>query len=92
MKRTVFDVWDQMSSSSACIISRVWASSARERLVHQQHGRVDGERAGEVRPLLHAARELVGVVLLEAGQADHVDEGLGPSAASARETLRHSRP
>ena len=38
-----------------------------ERLVHQQHRRVHRERADEADALLHAAGELIGIVLLEAG-------------------------
>ena len=44
-----------------------------ERLVHQQDRRVDGERADEADALLHAAGELIGIVLLEAGEADQVE-------------------
>ena len=36
-----------------------------ERLVHQQDFRIDGERAHEADALLHAAGELIGIVLLE---------------------------
>ena len=41
----------------------------RERLVEQHHRRVDGQRAGQPDPLLHAAGELVGVGVLVAGRA-----------------------
>ena len=44
-----------------------------ERLVHQQHLRLDRERAGEAGALLHAARELVGVGLVEPVQPDELD-------------------
>src|SRR5262249_42833944 len=46
----------------------------REWLVHKQHARLDGERAGKPATLLHAARHLGGVSLLEARQTDKVDE------------------
>ena len=45
-----------------------------ERLVHQQHVRLDRERACEPAALLHAARHLVRIGLLEAGEPDHGDE------------------
>ena len=45
-----------------------------ERLVHQQDLRVHDQRAREIDALLHAAGELVGIMVLEAGEADHVDE------------------
>ena len=45
----------------------------RERLVHQQHVGIDGERAGEADALAHAAGELVRIALLEAGEADLAD-------------------
>ena len=44
-----------------------------ERFVHQQNRRVDRQRAHEADALLHAAGELVGIMLLEAGQADEVE-------------------
>ena len=44
-----------------------------ERLVHQQHRRVHRERADEADALLHAAGELIGIVLLEAGEADQLE-------------------
>ena len=40
-------------------VVRTFASSARQRLVEQQHLRLDGERPGERDTLLLAARELV---------------------------------
>ena len=40
----------------------------RERLVHQQDRRIDRKRAHEADALLHAARQLIGVVLLKAGE------------------------
>ena len=44
-----------------------------ERLVHQQDRRVHGERAHEADALLHAAGELIGVMALEAGEADEIE-------------------
>ena len=53
----------------------------RERLVEEQDLRVAGERAGQPDALLHPAGELVGVVLLVAGEPDEVDHlaRLGPA-------------
>src|SRR5215472_5555196 len=45
-----------------------------ERLVHQQDLRVDGERASEIDALAHAARELARMVVLEALEADELQE------------------
>src|SRR2546425_5004290 len=55
-----------------------------EGLVHQEDLRVHDERAREIHALLHAARELVGIVLLEAVEPDHLDEVLCPLAGLAR--------
>jgi hypothetical protein len=66
-----------MPSSSSCISSRVWWSSAPKALVHQQHARPVGQRARDRGALLHAARQLLRVVLLEARQPDLGDEAVG---------------
>ena len=64
-----------------------------ERLVHQQDLRVDGERARDRGALLHAAGELRGIAVLEAGEADEVDEALRAPLALARAAGRcFSRP
>ena len=47
-----------------------------ERLVHQQHRRVVGQHARHGGALAHAARELVRILLLEALEADQIDEAL----------------
>ena len=49
-----------------------------EGLVHQQDGRVDGERAGEAHALLHAARELVGKLLPSSAKANQLQQFLRP--------------
>ena len=54
-----------------------------ERLVHQQERRRERERARDRDALLHAARELPGVVLLEPGELDELDHLL-----DARRALR----
>ena len=51
-----------------------------ERLVHQDHRRIVGERADQRGALPHAARQLVRVVLLEAGQPDGADQEFGAGA------------
>ena len=63
-----------------------------ERLVHQQDFRVHHQRAGEIDALLHAAGELVGIVVLEALEPDHGDEMLGALVAPRGGTPMHSRP
>jgi len=45
-----------------------------ERFVHQQHSGTAGKRACNRHALLHAARELPRIVLLEAGQLHKTDE------------------
>src|SRR5579883_2089198 len=52
-----------------------------EGLVHQQDARIDGERAGDCRALLHAARELRGIAVLEPAETDEIDEGAGAPLA-----------
>src|SRR6267378_2202204 len=54
-----------------------------ERLVHQQHARPVDQRGGERDALAHAARELVRVVALEAGQPDAPQPLEGPRARLA---------
>ena len=44
-----------------------------ERLVHQQDVGVEGQRPGDRGALLHAARELPGIFLLEAGEVDELE-------------------
>ena len=43
-----------------------------KRLVHQEHGRLDGQCAGDADPLPHPTRQLVRVLRLEAGEPGHV--------------------
>ena len=45
-----------------------------ERLVHQQQIGLDGERAREIAPLLHAARDLRRVEAAEIGQPDELEQ------------------
>ena len=56
----------------------------RERLVHQQHLAVDGERPREADALAHPAGQLVGEALLESGETDVADVALRDRLA-----LRH---
>ncbi len=86
MKRTVFASATRFEQLGLHHLARLCVQRG-EGLVHQQDGRVDGQRAGEVRPLLHAAGELVRVVLLEAAQPDHLDQWLARRLASARGDL-----
>ena len=45
-----------------------------ERLVHEQHVGLLRERAGQLHPLAHAARQLVGQLLLEALEVDELEQ------------------
>ena len=55
-----------------------------ERLVHQQHRRVGGERPGHADPLLLAARELGRVAVEQLGvEADQLDQLVDPLPRSA---------
>jgi hypothetical protein len=58
-----------------------------ERLVHQQHRRIVQQRPQDRDALLHAARELPRVLVLEAFQVGHLDEAVG---ALARRLHRHA--
>ena len=60
-----------------------------ERLVHEQQPRALGERAGDRDALLHAAGELVGVVLREVGEPDELEQ-LGHAGAGARPRRRRA--
>ena len=50
----------------------------RKRLIHQQDIRIDGQAAGQPHPLLHAARELVGIGVLPSFQPDLLQRIHGP--------------
>ena len=45
-----------------------------ERLVHQQHVGIDRERAGEIDALAHAAGKLARIIVLEAAEADELEQ------------------
>jgi hypothetical protein len=66
-----------------------------ERLVHQQHRRVGGERARHADALLLAARELggiaVGHVLLQPDELDQLERPRALALAVPAEQLRHGR-
>ncbi len=65
----------------------------RERLVHQQHLGIDGERPRQADALAHAARELMRIGALEALEADARDIFLGHRLAFAHAPrLCSSRP
>ncbi|MCY1365905.1 hypothetical protein D9M69_527780 [compost metagenome] len=49
--------------------------------IHQQHGRVVGKRASQAHSLLHAARQLVWISLLEAFQTDPLEPAHGDFGA-----------
>ena len=73
-----------MPSSSSCISDAGLVVERAERLVEQQDLGIVGERAGDRHALLHAARELLGVVVLEAAQADLGDEAVADLALLGR--------
>src|SRR5215212_9195877 len=52
-----------------------------ERLVHEDKNRLAHQRAGDADPLLHAAGELVRIVLEEITESDKIDEMRGLIAA-----------
>src|SRR5215470_1536406 len=60
-----------------------------ERLVHQQDRRIERKRACDGGALLHAARELRRIAVLEALEADQLDEGLRALLALG---ARHALP
>ena len=49
----------------------------RERLVHEQHVGIGGERARKADALLHAAGQFVRIVTFETRKPDHHDQSLG---------------
>ena len=55
-----------------------------EGLVEQEHRRLVDQGAGEGDPLLLAARELMGVAVAEAAEADAVEQLLAPAGALGR--------
>ena len=56
----------------------------RERLVEEQHLGVDGQGPGQADPLLHAARQLLGVVVGPTAEAHHLDHLGRPGQAVGR--------
>src|SRR5260221_6478669 len=63
-----------------------------ERLVEEQHLRLDGESTGDADALLHAAPEPRGLLVLRAGEADQVDELLAMHPYLAAVTPRATVP
>ena len=74
--------WSRMTSF--CMSRRISGSSAENGSSNSSSVGVAGQRAGQADALLHAAGELVGVVVLVAREADQVDHLLG--------ALRGARP
>ena len=62
-----------------------------QRLVEQQHPRLDGQRAGQRDPLLLAAGQLVRVLAGLLGQPDHVQQLAGPALALGAATSSRIR-
>ena len=67
--------------TSFCMSRRISGSSAENGSSNSRIVGVGGQRPGQADALLHAAGELVGEVVLVAGQADQVDHLLGLVAA-----------
>src|SRR6478609_12085416 len=64
-----------------------------ERLVEQDHGGLDGQRAGQCDPLLLAAGELMRVAPAEPAQTDRLEQAVDLAAtAPARPVLASSEP
>ena len=68
MKITVRLSVSQTCSSSSCICSARLRVERAERLVHQEELGLHQQAARDADALLHAARELVGIVALEAAR------------------------
>src|SRR5690625_228156 len=66
------DAQQQFMHQYACLIVQ-----RAEGLIQQQNARIVGQRAGDGGALLHAARQLLGVMLFKAAQPDFVDEVAG---------------
>ena len=64
----------------------------RERFVHQQDRRIDGERAGHADALLHAARELVRIQMAEAIKTHRADIALRHRARGLLRQALGARP
>ena len=64
----------------------------REGFVHQQDLGVGGQRPGQAHALLHAARELVRILVLEAGQAHLVQPVAGLLLTLGTRHLLHGQP
>ena len=70
---TVLRSRSQILSRSFCSRVRMRVQRA-ERLVHQEHFGVIGQRARQRDALLHASRQFLGIKMLKAFQADHLDQ------------------
>ena len=64
----------------------------RERLVEQQHARLDRERARERDALLHAARELVRVAVAGVPEADELEQLVDALVALGRSLAADAQP
>ena len=63
-----------------------------ERLVEEQHLGIDGQRPGQPHPLLHAAAELLGVMIAPALEADRLQELPGAVLPLAAVDPLHLQP
>ena len=83
-KTTVEPICCQIASSSRFEPLARHLVERAERLVHEQQRRLEGERARDRDPLLHAAGELPRVVVGEAAELDELEHLLGRAAGAAR--------
>ena len=85
-------------SSAWSVLSSTWrflrscASSAPQRLVEQQHARLQHQGARERDALLLSARELVGLAPRELGHADQLERLPDPLARSSLVSLWYLSP
>ena len=70
-----------------------WVAGLRieraERLVHQDHRRIVGQRADQRGALAHAAGEFVRIMILEPAKADRADQHIGALARLGIEPALH---
>src|SRR5215831_17266079 len=85
MSSTVLPVADQLEVE---LVTRQGVERS-ERLVHQQHGWIVQQGAGDRHPLAHAARQLMGIPVLKFGEADGFDERHRPRPIGVRIELEN---
>ena len=74
IKTMVFFVLDQRASNCSCSTNPGLGVERTQRLVHQDQLRIVNQRANDIGPLAHPARQFVGIVVLESVQSDLRDQ------------------